>query len=195
MDNINITNIPESLTESHCDCAAYSGTVAVSAYLDGRLIQKQVKHNSGLPTLFAFIANCLEGTWTEARANRPCKLALLKTAKDENILISNPMTDKTAWGSNHAVASPIMHDSAVISASANSLTSSITYHFRVPFLSLVAGSEIQKLLLLPADPTSYADEACAYFVLDNPIVVPTSGGNFTVIVDWTLTFVNQTGGN
>lgn len=195
MDNINMTNIPKSLTESHCDCAAYAGTVAVSAYLNGRLIQKQIKHNSGLPTLFAFIANCLEGTWTEAKANRPCTLALLKTAVDEDVRTSNPISNKEAWGPNHAVASPIMHDSAVISAAASSLTSSITYHFRVPFLSLVGGSEIQKLLLLPANPTSYAEEACAYFVLDNPITVPTSGGNFTVIVDWTLTFVNQTGGN
>lgn len=195
MDTNNISNTVETLNKSHCDCAAYTGTVTVASYLDGRLIQKQVKHNSGLPKLFAFIANCLEGTWTEARASRPSKLALLKTTKDENLSLSNPMNNKDAWESKNAVATPIMHDSAVITAAANSLTSSITYHFRVPFLSLVAGSEIQKLLLLPADPTSYADEACAYFVLDNPIIVPTSGGNFTVIVDWTLTFVNQTGGN
>lgn len=195
MNMNNILNTEESLTKSHCDCAVYSGAVTVSSYLGDRLISKQTKHNSGLPTLFAFIANCLEGTWTEAKANRPCKLALLKTALNEELTTSSPLTAEAAWSSSQAVAKPIMHDSAVISAGAGSLTSSVTYHFRIPFLSLVAGSKIQKLLLLPSNPTSYAKEACAYFVLDTPIQVPESGGNFTIIVDWTLTFVNQTGGN
>ena len=191
--------------ETPCDCANYTGTVTVSSYLGDRLIQTQTKHNAGLPKLFSFIANCLEGAWTVAKDSRPCKLALLKSEDGEdfnklnadgtaNTNCSTPTTKPDYWSINYAVATPIMYDTAVVSTS-NNLTSSITYHFRVPFLSLVGGSAIKKLMLLPAIASSYAQDACAYYVLNEPIEVPTASGNFTVIVDWTLTFTNQNGGN
>jgi hypothetical protein len=65
--------------------------------------------------------------------------------------------------------------------------SSVTYHFRIPFLNITAasGAAIQKLLLLPVDisDSNYAAEACAYFILDKPIDIPEASGNFTIIVD------------
>jgi hypothetical protein len=62
-------------------------------------------------------------------------------------------------------------------------SSSVTYHFRIPFLSLVSGSKITKLMLLPPVASNYATDACAYYILQNPIEVPSAGGNFTVIID------------
>ena len=95
-----------------------------------------------------------------------------------------------------AVCSPIMHDTAVaadlVSADiAAEIENSVTYHFRVPFLSLLSGAEVQKLLLLPMSPANYAEDACAYFILDEPITIPDVSGNFTIIIDWTLTFTNN----
>jgi hypothetical protein len=86
-----------------------------------------------------------------------------------------------------------MFDTAVVGETATDGTSSsATYHFRVPFLNLVSGSAIKKLMLLPSVATDYTSTACAYMVLDNEITVPDTGANFTVIIDWKLIFTNNT---
>jgi hypothetical protein len=85
-----------------------------------------------------------------------------------------------------------MYDTAAIS-NVTDASSSTTFHFRIPFLSLVGGSKIKKLMLLPPNASAYQEDACAYFVLKNEIKVPDSGANFTVIIDWTLTFTNTKG--
>ena len=79
-----------------------------------------------------------------------------------------------------------MYTNAVVSEFTNGNNgpeSSVTYHFRIPFLSLVSGSKIKKLLLLPAISSDYPTDACAYFKLDEPITVPEASGNFTVIIE------------
>jgi hypothetical protein len=99
------------------------------------------------------------------------------------------------WSSKYAVCSPIMYDNAALSelsldTDSNEVGGGVTYHFRVPFLSLVGGSVVRKLLLLPSIVTDYAKDACAYFILKNEIKIPEESGNFTVIIDWKLTFTN-----
>lgn len=81
-----------------------------------------------------------------------------------------------------------MHDTAIAAdfvsaATAAEIENSVTYHFRVPFLSLLSGAVVQKLLLLPMNPGNYAEDACAYFILDEPIKIPDISGNFTIIID------------
>jgi hypothetical protein len=76
-----------------------------------------------------------------------------------------------------------MYDGAALTEFTEGEGSSTTYHFRIPFLSLVSGASIKKLLLLPSIGSDYAKDACAYFILDEAIKVPVSGGNFTVIID------------
>jgi hypothetical protein len=75
-----------------------------------------------------------------------------------------------------------MFDTAVV-AESTTAGSSATYHFRVPFLSLVGGSTIKKLMLLPATATDYTRTACAYMVLDTEIKVPDAAANYTIIID------------
>ena len=184
------------IKKTNGDCAQYTGTVTVASYLGDRLIQKETHHNAGLNNLFKFISNCLQGNWYEAKYNRPCKLVMLKAATTENLSVSTPVNEDTKqfWSSDYAVCNPIMYDNAAASdyfSVEGSPASSATYHFRVPFLSLISGSQIKKLMLLPSIASDYAEDACAYFVLDNPIEVPVAGGNFTVIIDWTLTFTNS----
>jgi hypothetical protein len=212
-----MNNIAE-IKKTNSDCAQYTGTVTVSTYLGDRLIQKETHHNSGLNTLFAFIGDCLQGNWISAKYNRPCKLTLL-TVGTEEILTETELTKATDaqklkgistpannlavdsdgyhyWSSKYAVCSPVVYDNALLvnltTGENNQPQGEITYHFRVPFLSLVGGSTIKKLLLLPTIATDYAKNACAYFVLNNAIQVPEQSGNFTVIIDWTLTFKNST---
>lgn len=202
--NDNLINI----TKTNSDCAQYTGTVTVASYMGDRLLQKETYHNAGLPKLFDFLGSCLQGNWYEARDKRPCKLVLLKKADDEYVAgetilgnytkgISTPLNSSAKdnqenhyWSSKYAVCSPIMYDTAAISTVTDT-SSSTTYHFRVPFLSLVGGSKIKKLMLLPPTGSAYQEDACAYFVLKDEIKVPEVGANFTVIVDWTLTFTNS----
>ena len=189
------------ITKTTSDCAQYTGVVTIASYLGDRLLQKETHHNKGLPTLFTFISNCLQGKFSEAKSSRPCKLVMLKQgtgecltaaeveAAGEAAVLSVP-TAATAldgkgyhyWSSEYAICSPMLHDTAAIAT--NGLEgSSVTYHFRIPFLSLVSGAKIKKLMLLPPLASNYTTDACAYFVLDNPIEVPVAGGNFTIIID------------
>jgi hypothetical protein len=38
-------------------------------------------------------------------------------------------------------------------------------------------------MLLPNISTDYANDACAYLILDEPIQIPPNGGNYTIIID------------
>ena len=195
------------IIKTNSDCTQYTGTVTIASYLGDRLIQKETHHNAGLAPLFDFIGSCLQGNWYEARDKRPCKLVLLTKAADEYLPgetipegytkgLSTPTNENATdgeyhyWSSKYAVCSPIMYDTAAISTTTGE-NSSTTYHFRVPFLSLVSGSTIKKLMLLPPNASKYQTDACAYFVLKNEIKVPETGANFTVIIDWTLEFTNS----
>lgn len=194
-----MNNIEVKMNNS--DCAAYTGTVTVASYLGDRLIHKETHHNAGLNNLFKFIGSCLQGNWYEAKFNRPCKLVLLKEAEGENLnnpaiteTYSTPLSKPDYWRTDYAVSNPIMYDtaaSAEFNIDEGKVSSSVTYHFRIPFLSLTSGTTIKKLMLLPSIATDYSADACAYFVLEDAIKVPEAGKNFTVIIDWTLTFTNN----
>lgn len=199
------------LINTNSDCAQYTGTVTIASYLGERLIQKETQHNAGLRNLFEFISSCLQGHWREAKDKLPCKLVMLEQHHDEILTDeeynalgdakpaggkSNPANQLAVdtdgnhyWSSTYAVCSPIMYDSTAITTT-TATSSAITYHFRVPFLSLVGGSTIKKLMLLPPKATNYQTDACAYFVLENGIQVPDMSANYTVIIDWTLEFKN-----
>lgn len=75
-----------------------------------------------------------------------------------------------------------MYDSAAV-ATTSSTSSSVKYHFRVPFLKLTSGSKVKKLMLLPSTATDYTKDACAYYVLNDPIQVPDTAANYTIIID------------
>lgn len=192
------------ISKINSDCAQYTGTVTIASYLGDRLIQKETHHNNGLAPLFDFIGSCLQGNWYEARDKRPCKLVMLRAHGDANGDIeifegdnkSTPTNEAATDGENHywsshfAVCSPIMYDTAAISTTTG-VSSSTTYHFRVPFLSLVGGSTVKKLMLLPPNASNYQTDACAYFILKDGIKVPEVGANFTIIIDWKLEFTNS----
>lgn len=182
------------------DGASYVGTVTVTTYLGERILQKETHHNQGTLRLFKFISSCLQGNWYEAKFNRPCKLVLLQPAIGEKLLesekedpaYSTPKSKPEYWSPEYAACSPMLYDNAAIAeTNETNLSSSVTYHFRIPFLKLISGAKIKKLLLLPSIASDYAAEACAYFILDSDIKVPEEGKNFTVIIDWTLTFKNS----
>ena len=60
----------------------YTGVVTISQYIGGKKITLAKVHNEGGPALFEFLANCLVGDFTLAKATRPVKATIL--AKDAN---------------------------------------------------------------------------------------------------------------
>jgi hypothetical protein len=126
---------------------------------------------------------------TEMQAPIDNNLGGWSTPKNNHVNMFDEDNDHF-WSAKYAVCNPMMYDTAATTTS-TSTSSSVNYHFRVPFLSLVGGSKIKKLLLLPSNATNYQAEACAYFVLENAIEVPVYSANFTVIIDWTLNFTNN----
>lgn len=180
------------------DCAQYMGTVTVSAYLGDRLIKQETHHNAGLQNLFKFVGSCLQGNWAEAKSRKPSKLLLLRAATGENLKNgdpdrSNPIDNASHWGEAYAACSPTAYTNAALSKITSvegKPASAVTYHFSIPFLKLLSGAKVQKLLLLPSSVSDYAREACAYYILDEEIEIPEASGNFTLVIDWTLTFTN-----
>ena len=77
-----MNNLSE-ITTNMSDCAQYTGVVTIASYMGDRLIQKETHYNKGLPTLFNFIGNCLQGKFSEAKSSRPCKLVMLKQGSGE----------------------------------------------------------------------------------------------------------------
>jgi hypothetical protein len=208
-----MNNNSTEILKTNSDGAQYTGTVTIASYVGDRLIHKETHHNAGLASLFEFMSSCLQGRWSEARDKRPCKLVLLKqdvtecltkaelssagdVAKGKGISVPNNVSAVDAagnhyWGIKYAVCNPMMYDTAATTQTTDT-SSAVTYHFRVPFLNLVGGSKVKKLMLLPPRASNYQTEACAYFVLKDSIEVPEQSGNFTIIIDWTLTFNNKT---
>ena len=165
----------------------YSGQITVSALDGDRVISKQTYYNNGTNKLFSFLSNCLSGDFNTARASRPCRLLLLKTDNTENTTNSKPTDTNYSdfWDVNYYAAPPVYYSKtpAVVGGK-------ITYNFRVPFLILENGVNIKKMALVP-EASNNVDDISAYYILDDSIQVPTNGGNFTILVDWELSFANK----
>ena len=175
------------------DGGSYVGKVDIKVYEGDSLLSQYKQTNKGLLNLFQFITYGLQGNWENAKSKRPCKIVLLQQADGEILTESSPtdIQNDTAkyWSSDYEASSPVYYDTAALATNDNS-KGEIVYHFRIPFLSLTLGAKISKLMLLPNTSTDYANDACAYLILKEPIQIPLNGGNYTIIIDWKLSFSN-----
>lgn len=169
----------------------YRGQITVSIMDGDRLISKNKYTNSGTSKLFAFLTNCLSGDFNTARYNRPCRLLLLEGGSGEDLDTSNPADEdadsngNAFWGEHYYVAPPVYY-----SKTPTALGNAVTFNFRVPFLLLNNGAIVKKMALVP-ELSSDISDICAFYILSDSIQVPTSGGNFTILVDWELSFSNK----
>lgn len=93
-----------------------------------------------------------------------------------------------------------MHDSAVVATPKYQkiddkmvcIGYSAKYHFRIPYLCLVNKAKVYKMAIYPEVIASLKDDMSAYYIVDEDeyIQIPDAGGNFTVIIDWTLNITN-----
>lgn len=179
----------------------YSGDVEITLMDGDRVVSKRKCHNTGCKKLFMFFANSLSGDWSAARTSRPCKIVLFKTGDDEALYDGDKkIFDSAYWTEEEKVSTVVLHDSAVTAAPIYVRTESGTvcigygakYHFRIPYLCLANRSIVTKMAIYPEVISSLKEDMSAYYIVDEGegIQVPDAGGNFTIIVDWTLNITN-----
>lgn len=198
------------LAKNTSDSFGYEGLITVKLMQRNRVIETRHCKNNGTINLFNYFANCLTGAAagkTATATSCPCKLVLFADG-GETIDPSNPQKfEQTYWKETAVVSQAVHYDgsvnvSQVMDNDNNIVGSSALFHFRVPFIYLTNDATITKLGLFPEIVTYSSDlqlgTISAYHKLlnkdktdFNPITVPNSGGNFTIVVDWELRIVNK----
>ena len=176
----------------------YVGDITIKLTEGDRVYSTKHYHNNGAVKLFNFFADCLIGNFNVAKSSRPCKIVLFKVKEDDSEL--DPETGevdptKAIWDDDTRISTKVFYDSAVTPGASEESGSTVTYHFRIPYLSLVDGERVRKLALYPDIISSYRDDRCAYYILPaaEEIQIPGPAGvssNFTIIIDWKLHIYN-----
>lgn len=154
----------------------YDGLVTVSIEDGDRVYRKKRFHNEGKTKLFKFFADCLTGNYSGAEQSRPCRIVLFGGEDDKPNV-------------NDRLSSFVYYDAAP-NIEENSEYSSVSYHFRLPYLALKTGKKIYACGLYPAMGNKDTD-MCAFFEFKKPEALPSTDSNLTVIIDWKMTISNQ----
>lgn len=179
---------------------AYEGNIKIALFDGDYEMDRRYCKNHGTVNLFKYLAECLCGnsmSSASAEAYKPCKLVLFNKRVGEEV----GKFEKEYWTADERVSLPMYFDGAVYRDDIKDRSGVVVgqlarFHFRVPFLYLENGAEIYKLGLYPKD-IQYCSalnlgNICAYHMLTktsgtsvtwDPIKIPTSGGNFTIVVD------------
>ena len=169
----------------------YVGDIHVQVVDEDRVYYDNYFHNHGTKKLFNFFVDSLVGNYTVAKSSRPCKVVLFKALDEELDGEDELKADSLVWDNESKISNAVYYDSTA-TPGVGSDSGSVTYHFRVPFLSLESGATVRKIGLYPNNISSLKEDLCAYYLLakDKGVEVPTEGGNFTIIIDWKLTINN-----
>ena len=169
-------NTIKKIKRSKSNVLNYVGDIHVKIVEDDRVYYENNFHNHGTKKLFNFFIDALIGNYTVAKSSRPCKIILFKENDD---------------GTFTKVSNAVYYDSTAIPGG-DDASSSVTYHFRIPFLALESGNTVKKIGLYPNIISNEETDLCAYYILPagNEIEIPTDGNNYTIIVEWKLTINN-----
>ena len=170
-------NIIKEVKESKSNVLSYTGDIHVKIVEDDRVYYDNYFHNNGTKKLFNFFVDALVGNYTVAKSSRPCKIILFKENDDGKTFTK--------------VSNAVYYDSTAIPGG-DDKSSSVTYHFRLPFLALESGTTVKKIGLYPNIISNEETDLCAYHILPegSEIEIPTDGNNYTIIIEWKLTINN-----
>lgn len=215
-----IENKNKDIIASGTQSLNYQGTIKLSIQRGNKTLRTEVYHNSGMPNLFKFLANCLAGL--NAEELRPCKIKLFKYpgADARDGMTPTNFTWSGVWQSAYKpvqVSSFVVYDAApVVAMKLNSEVSEellanegnenildyyhyeTTYHFRIP--SSYISDEIIHMIGLYPNGTVDNSEVSAYYLLTDDsgkkwkaTDLSDESGNFSIVLEWTLEISNYTG--
>ena len=195
--DINETVIPtptiaaKSINVEEQQTIGYKGEVSVKVARGNKIINTRTLHNSGMPSLFKFLANCLAGIYS--KNSRPCKIRLFYLTHDNGITPS-AFNWKELFESNNAPdpASPYIIYDAVPKVRVKQLSEgpgciySTTYHFRIPFSYLT--KDYVNMAGLYSNNVIDDSECSAYYLFaeDNEwedLSLGDIDGNYSLIID------------
>lgn len=149
----------------------YEGVVTVSAFSGDRLQGFRRFHNEGKAKLFKFLSDCLIGDYRAAESSRPCRVVLFGSTDGQADI-------------NKKISSYVFYDAAPsIVLNDDGGYSSINYHFRLPYLALKTNEYAYACGLYPAVISDIESDMCAYFKFDDPIEIPSTDSNTTIVID------------
>lgn len=175
----------------------YQGSISLSINNGKKVLMRKKYHNSGMPNLFRYLANCLAGNNSDNL--RPVKIKLFYS-KDTDTP-PNAFNWANAWATTSltAVSPYILFDSTPYikhTTDDESAEYVITFHFRVPF-SYISGDTIHLIGLFTSDATDDKQDVSAYYLLSendewSPIDLSSASTNYSLIIEWSLKISNKT---
>jgi len=209
------TNIISSGVQSF----GYQGKVKVSLCRGNQILSTKEYHNNGMPDLFKFLANALAGNYLSFL--RPVKIKLFKfphaetTATDPDHLTVSNFKWANCWGAESGyvdkppvgITPYILYDVApvvkkvlnegVLAPTSDDYHYETTFHFRIPF-SYISDTTAHAVGFFPNEAVDDATEVSAYYLFTNaegtdwdPLLIPESTGNFSIIIEWTMSISNK----
>ena len=193
----------------------YHGQVTVSIKKNNKIISSHTYNNNGGKELWFFLCTCLAGQYTEAANNYPLKIRLYHNSKSNPVVnppdILNDCTPMTALISANTKRDVLWDD--------NNKTYKTTLHFAIPASAFVQKSAIEaenyvnQIVLynknrgnndtISSTSTTTDFEYTAYYLitkiesgtlvwdLANSINLNNLFGNFTILIDWQMSFTNN----
>lgn len=191
----------KNAAEGHNSTAlGYTGTLTVRLQHGKNTLSNKTYHNAGTKNLFKFLCSCLAGEFTNS--DRPCRIRLFGS----NGCDGTPATfSNTAENWSDSLTPILLNDTpATIDATAIDGISGTEYyntrfHFRIPF-SYVNQSETTKIYkaALFSETSSNYQGMLAWFLFTtedgsafDPIDLVDLSGNFSIVIEWTMTLTNR----
>ncbi len=193
---------------------SYQGTIALAVRHGNRTLYTREYHNSGLPNLFKFLALALAGN--ASLATRPVKIRLYNYAPAEedpestayvspnnfkwsNSFVGNVKPDPASPFIQYDTTPVIKKVADVENPTDDDYHYETIFHFRIPF-SYISMNRIHLIALFPNNATDDQLDASAYYKLVDdedtntwkPMVFDDVAGNYSIIIEWTLSLANKT---
>lgn len=209
----------EDTTLNGTQSISYQGNIKLSINRGNKTIMTKEYHNAGMPNLFKFLANCLAGNISESM--RPVKIKLFDFPGADIVNVINsaePVTPKAfqwtkAWELSSDrmpkdITPPILYETTPTITrkrdkkepdNADKDYYDVTFHFRIPF-SYISGEYIYLVGFYSNNATSDQKDVSVYYMFTTedgskwePLELNegVQGGNFTLIIDWTLAIMNK----
>ena len=183
----------------------YLGEVTVKLARGNKTLSTKKYTNSGMPGLFRFICNALAGSFSEVAC--PCQIKLFNYLKADDLQDEDSAPSNFNWVTAHETntlrgCTPyVVYDATPKVKYVADGYYTTTYHFRVPF-ALISEARIHAVGIYPTNVIADGSDAYAYYLFtDNgsdgqpvwsPIELPSSVGNYSIIIDWTMAVMNKT---
>ena len=183
------------------DSIKYKGTIGVSILKNGKIIKTNKFHNNGRYPLFQFLCECLRGNYKNAEPFRPKYISLFNVSsaeyekyKNGNTSINNLFNsgNRTTIGAISFKGTPYLN----VSQDGINGTATLTYTFSIPFINL-RNTDANAIALYGNEnwDTSYINPSAYYINVNSDgkltkLIGESLGSNYSVLVDWTMTFEN-----